>query len=167
MRVSGEAKAPMAGTVTRGCPPPWFERWKPAAPARTHVLAAAAVWTGVGMGLGMAGLVWTAEADAPWPWLLVPLAVAVGLAKGRLALDRAARRAAGRIRARGDGRCLGGFLSWRMWLFVLGMMLLGGALRRSSVPRPVLGFVYTAVGASLLWGSRIYWRVWRGWPGGS
>ncbi len=167
MRVPGEAQAPMAGTVRQGRAAAWLERWKPAAPARAHVLAAAAVWTGVGVGLGTAGLVWTAEAEPPWPWLLVPLAVAAGVAKGRFALDRAARRAAGRIRARGDGRCLGGFLSWRMWLFVLGMMVLGGALRRSSVPRPALGFVYTAVGAALLWGSRIYWKVWRQWPGGS
>jgi len=136
---------------------PAWERWKPAAPARVHLLAAALLWTGVGVGLGTAGAVWTFGAAGAWGWALVPAALVVGLLKARVALEPTARRSAARIRARGDGRCLGGFLSWRTWLFVAAMMALGAGLRRSPLPRGVLGFVYVAVGAALLWGSRVFW----------
>ncbi len=138
-----------------------LERWKPAAAARTHLLLAALLWTGVGLGLLGAGVAWSARARWPWPWVVVPAAAAAGLVKGRLALDRVARRSAARIRARGDGRCLGGFLSWRTWVFVLVMMGLGATLRRSPVPRPALGAVYVAVGVAMVWGSRVYWAGWR------
>ncbi|RMG90131.1 MAG: hypothetical protein D6708_08945 [Candidatus Dadabacteria bacterium] len=84
-------------------------------------------------------------------------AVVVGVAKARMALVPTARKALARIRARGDGRCLGGFLSWRSWLFVAAMMALGAVLRRSPVPRGLLGFVYLAVGTGLLWASREFW----------
>jgi hypothetical protein len=76
-------------------------------------------------------------------------------------LSRTARRAAARIARRGDGTCLGGFLSWQSWLFVLGMMAAGAALRRSALPRTALGVVYVAVGIALLWGSRVFWAAWR------
>jgi len=85
----------------------------------------------------------------------------LGVLKGRLVLERAARKAAARIAVRGDGRCLGGFLSWQTWLFVLAMMGMGVALRHSDVPRALLGVVYTAVGGALLWGSRTFWVAWR------
>jgi hypothetical protein len=41
------------------------------------------------------------------------VALAVGVVKSRAVLDRAARGVIEQIRARGDGRCVGGFLSLR------------------------------------------------------
>jgi hypothetical protein len=38
---------------------------------------------------------------------------------------------------------------------------MGAALRRSPLPRALLGVLYTAVGAALLWGSRTFWVAWR------
>ena len=38
---------------------PWTERWKPAAGVRTHLLAAALLWTLVGTGLSAAGVAWS------------------------------------------------------------------------------------------------------------
>lgn len=153
MRVSREAGAQVAGPVTCSA----WERWKPAARARTHALAAAVLWTLVGLGLAAAGIVWTAGGLGVWGWGSGLAAVAVGVAKARMALEPTARKALARIRARGDGRCLGGFLSWRSWMFVVAMMALGAVLRRSPVPRGLLGFVYLAVGTGLLWASREFW----------
>ncbi|NOY43955.1 MAG: hypothetical protein GXP50_00665, partial [Deltaproteobacteria bacterium] len=56
---------------------PAWERWKPAAPARVHLLAAALLWTGVGVGLGTAGAVWTFGAAGGWGWALVSAALVV------------------------------------------------------------------------------------------
>ncbi len=142
-------------------PRSFAQRWKPAARARTQVLLAALLWTGVGTGMTVAGVHWSLGAPALWPAAILAVALPVGLLKGRFALARTARAVAERIARRGDGTCLGGFLSWQTWLFVLAMMGLGAALRRSDLPRALLGLVYTAVGVALLWGCRVFWAQWR------
>ncbi len=144
-----------------------LDRWKPAARARTHLLLAGLLWTCVGAGLWLAGVRWSAQSNPPWGLVLVSAGCAVGVAKGRWALERSARASAERIARRGDGKCLGGFLSWQSWVLVLGMMAAGFVLRRIGTPPAILGFVYTAVGAGLLWGSRIYWSARRRTSGGS
>lgn len=138
-----------------------LQRFKPASRARTQVLLAALLWTCVGCGLLLAGLNWLGHSHNPWLPGLLALAIGLGLAKGQLALARTARSAAARIARRGDGTCLGGFLSWKSWLFVLVMMAGGAALRHSTLSRTILGVLYAAVGIALLWGSRVFWMEWR------
>ncbi len=136
-----------------------LERWKPAASARTHLLLAASMWCTVGTLLAAAGLHWCLGTHAATAAFLVALGLVLGALKGRFVLARTARHNAGRLVARGDGRCVGGFLGWKGWLLVPLMMGLGIALRRSPLPRPVLGVVYVAIGAALLTGSRPLWRA--------
>ena len=137
-----------------------FERWKPAASARAHVLTAALLWTCVGIGLSVAGVRWCVQATSKPVFGLLIGGVLIGVFKGKVALSRTAAKSAARIARRGDGTCLGGFLSWKSWVFVLAMMGLGIFLRHSAVPRWILGVLYTAVGVALLWGSRVYWAEW-------
>lgn len=138
-----------------------LERWKPAARARTHLLLAGSMWTGVGTGLTVAGARWTLLNGGAWSVPLLGAGVALGLFKGKVALERTAARSSNRILRRGDGKCAGGFLSWKTWLFVVAMMGLGAGLRRSPAPRALLGVIYVAVGTGLLWGSRVFWRAHR------
>lgn len=137
-----------------------LERWKPSARVRTHLLAAAGLWTVVGAGLTVVGSVWSLHGPR-WASFAVPVAVGVGLLKSWLVLDRAACRTADRIEARGDGRCLGGFLSIGTWLLVALMMTAGRILRGGLVPRHWVGLVYVAVGTALLGSSRVAWVRWR------
>ncbi|MFC1705201.1 hypothetical protein ACFL59_00080 [Planctomycetota bacterium] len=138
----------------------FLERWKPAAPATMHVLMAAVLWTCVGSGLAGAGVWWTLGLPGVWAALLLALSLLAGLMKGRFILEPKARRTVARIVARGDGRCLGGFLSGQTWLLVLAMMGLGVVLRRTDLPRIALGVVYGTVGVALLLGSRLFWVEW-------
>jgi len=142
----------------------WAERFKPAARARTHLLAAALLWTIVGLGLGAAGLFWSFGSAFPWSLALAIAGVAAGTVKGRLVIRKMADWNTARIIARGDGRCLGGFLAPKTWLLVAAMMASGMILRRSGVPRPLLGVLYTAVGTGLLIGGRQLWKAWREIP---
>ena len=137
---------------------------KPAAPALVHLLLAALTWTVVGSALVFFGVRWTLAGRFAHAWLLIVPAVTIGLAKSHFMLDRAARRVVERIRKRGDGRCLGGFLSLQTWGFVVLMMVCGCLLRGGLLPRPVVGFVYTAVGAGLLLSARLFWSAWRHHP---
>jgi hypothetical protein len=137
--------------------PTWAERWKPAAGVRTHLLAAAVLWTLVGTGLSAAGIAWSLSAREP----LIPLGIGLllGALKGIFVISRVAVRNARRIVSRGDGKCLGGFLSIKTWLLVAAMMGSGMVLRRSGVPKPVLGGIYTAVGIGLLAGCVKLWQA--------
>ena len=139
------------------------ERWKPRASRRLQLALAAGLWTVVGTGLLVAGARWTlGAAGGAAGAALLALGVALGLLKGRFVLDRAARRIAERIAERGDGRCLGGFLSARSWLLVAAMMAAGRLLRGGLLPHAVLGPLYAAIGTGLLFSSRIAWRRARG-----
>ena len=139
-----------------------LERWKPRAAGRTQLLLAAALWSCVGAALLLAGARWNLRgAGAPGGFLLVALGAAAGLLKGWFVLDRAARRIADRIASRGDGRCIGGFLSARSWLLVALMSGAGRLLRGGLLPLPVAGTLYVAIGTGLLFSSRIAWLRWR------
>ncbi|MHC4947183.1 MAG: hypothetical protein ACYTG1_02820 [Planctomycetota bacterium] len=136
-------------------------RFKPAAPRGTHLFLAATMWTLVGAGLSIAGLRWLAAVERiEWRVPLVVLALGIGAFKAVFALRPAARRIAIRIEARGDGRCLGGFFSWRTWIFVACMIGLGRGLRFVGTPWSILGVLYLAVGAALLAAS---WWLWTAW----
>ncbi len=138
----------------------WRERFKPAASMRTQVLLAAVLWTLAGSGLSIAGSAWTLAAVHGATVALVFLfALAVGWAKGNFVLSRTARRTLSRIEERGDGRCLGGFLSWGSWALVVVMILLGRTLRHSGLPAVVLGPLYVAIGIALLTGSTTFWQA--------
>ena len=94
---------------------------------------------------------------APW---IAAAAIAVGVLKSRVVLDPAARRVVERIRIRGDGRCLGGFLSLRTWGFVI-LMMVGGRFLRGTLARGIVGPLYIAVGCALCLSARLSWRAWQ------
>lgn len=137
-----------------------LERFKPAAPASAHLLLAAVLWSAVGTGLLTAGLRWSLGAESPWGRGLLPVALAAGIGKALFVLSRTAKRTISRIKARGDGRCLGGFISWQSWLIVIVMMAGGSLLRRSPTPRMIVGLVYAGVGAALFTASLYLWSAW-------
>lgn len=139
-----------------------LERWKPRASGRTQLLLAGGLWSVVGTLLLIFGSRWTLEAlGAATGALVLVLGIGAGLLKGRFVLDRAAGRIADRIAVRGDGRCAGGFLSWQTWLLVALMSGAGRLLRGGLLPRFVVGPLYAAIGAGLLFSSRVAWRHWR------
>ncbi len=139
----------------------WVEKSKPAAEARVHLMLAWVMWGMVGAVLVGFGGRWLWQSPTPsTPWL-TGLAMAIGVFKARFVLDRAARKIVDRIRERGDGRCLGGFLSLRSWAFVAAMAGGGRILRCSHIARGLLGVLYIAVGTALLLSSRVALRAWR------
>lgn len=138
----------------------WVDSHKPAANVSTHLLAAGLMWLVVGGGLMGFGVHWLwAGRPALAPWLAAA-AVVAGVVKSHLVLDRAARRVVRRITARGDGRCLGGFLSLRTWALVVLMMVLGRLLR-GGLAGWLVGALYIAVGTALLRSSRLSLHAWQ------
>jgi len=138
----------------------WAEDHKPAAAMSTHLMLAWLMWAVVGAGLAVVGMRWSWEsAPALAPWIALGT-VAAGALKSRVVLDGVARKVVERIQARGDGRCLGGFLSWRTWALVV-LMMAGGRVLRGTFAHGVVGPLYIVVGCALILSSRLTWRAWR------
>jgi hypothetical protein len=145
--------------VGRGAP--FLVRMTPAAPASTHLMLAAAMWSVVGAVMLAFGVAWVWYARGPDLRPFIAVAALLAGVKSRFVLDRAARRIVRRIRARGDERCIGGVLSPRSWFLVALMAVSGSWLRHGHLSRSLLGLLYLAVGAALLLSSRLIWRAWR------
>ncbi len=134
-----------------------WRRLKPAASVSTQLLATAALWTVVGTVLVGLGLHWSLATLTPLTATLLVLgATLVGVGKERWILRPTADRITTRIRTRGDGRCLGGALSWQSWGLVI-VMIAGGRLLRAVAPPEVVGPLYVAIGTALALASRHLW----------
>jgi hypothetical protein len=135
--------------------PSWFTKLKPGVSARTHLILASMLWTGIGALLLYRGIMYLRDDRV----LLAALAgIILGTLKSRFVLDRTAIRGVARIKTFGDNTCIGAVYSWKTWLLVLSMMLMGFVLRLSPVSPLLLGLACTAIGWSLLYSSRHGWR---------
>jgi hypothetical protein len=127
---------------------------------RHRLLFGALVWSGVGVGLGLAGTRWLVLHGGAWRWPAWAGALAVGIAKGHFLLGPRAEANARRIAESEAVRPLTDAFSGGTWVLVAGMMGMGWTLRHSGLPWGIVGWIYTAVGAALLWGGRRAWAVW-------
>ena len=55
--------------------------------------------------------------------------------------------------------CAFAFMSWKSYLIVIFMMMLGITLRHSSMPKEYLSIIYTGIGTALILSSLIYFRL--------
>ena len=120
---------------------------------------AGTMWSGVGAGLFSVGIYWLFKNGEARGFSLLFIAALLGSGKALLVLDRTTIHCISRIKSRGEDRCFGGFLSPRVWILVIGMMLLGRILRTIGLSKPILGLIYAAVGIGLLFSSRLIWRA--------
>ena len=139
----------------------WFETYKPVASSRMQLWLGGAMWSCVGVGLFAVGTYWLLKNGEAKGFILLAIAAGLGLGKALLVLDRTTASNVERVKARGEDRCFGGFLSPRVWIIVIGMMLLGRILRTIGLSKPILGVIYGAVGIGLLYSSRLIWRAWK------
>ncbi len=142
--------------------PGWLTKLKPGASPRTHLFCASMLWTTVGFFLLYRGISYLVRGQ------VLPLAIfgiILGSLKSRFILNKSAIRGVERIKKFGDNTCIGAVYSWKTWLLVLAMMLLGLVIRSSSISPAVIGTVITAIGWSLLYSSRYGWREWFNWNG--
>jgi hypothetical protein len=137
----------------------WFETYKPVASSRMQLWLGGAMWSCVGAGLFAVGTYWLLNNGETRGFILLVIAAGLGLGKALLVLDRTTASNIDRVKSRGEDRCFGGFLSPRVWIIVIGMMLLGRILRTSGLSKPILGLIYGAVGIGLLFSRRLIWRA--------
>lgn len=129
-------------------------RFKPDVSVKTRIFMAALLWSCIGLMLIWRGSHAVVGTGKEW-WLLI--AFLGGTLKSRLLLDRVAVKNITRIFDKGEYSCLGGVYSWKTWLLVVTMIVLGRVLRASSLQVWLVGLIYVTVGWSLFWSSRKGW----------
>ncbi len=136
-----------------------YNRFKPGVSRQVHLFAAPFFWSFVGIMLMLRGWYWLGTNSR---LLLAAGAIALGTLKSFFMLDKVARRSLYRIQHFGEKTCLGAVYSWKSWLLVLAMIVIGVAVRHLFSPNPLLGLLYFAIGWGLLFSSRIGWlSLWR------
>ena len=138
-----------------------LQRYKPGASVRTHLFLAAIIWSVVGFFLLMNGFVLVSLQDKLWYGVA---GLALGAAKTFFILDRVAQKNMKRIKAFDDKVCIGSVYSWKTWILVATMIVLGRILRTTILPGEVVGLIYTGVGCALLLASRLMWLEWKRTP---
>ncbi len=134
----------------------WVEKYTPKSSILTNLLVAGLMWSFVGIFLLSRGVLNLMVIDRSYLFLIIIWAL-IGLLKGRFVLDKTAVRIIDRILVRGGGKCAGGFFSPKSWGLVAAMILFGRLLRSSPLPAGLVWGVYVAIGAGLLFSSRIFW----------
>ncbi len=138
-----------------------FGKFTPLACLRTQMLTAALMWSGVGIFLFARGLLNIVNVQDEYKLLWVGIALAAGLLKAKMVLEKTATRIIHRIKERQDPSCLFGFMPLKSWLLIGGMIMLGIILRKSPLNRSLVWSVYIAIGAALFASSRIFWKNWK------
>jgi len=136
-------------------------RYKPGVSIRTHLFLAALIWSVVGFFLLANGFVLVSLQNHLW---YAVAGLTLGTAKTFFVLDRVARKNIKRIKEFEDKVCIGSVYSWKTWVLVAGMIVLGRFLRTTVLPGEVVGLIYTAVGWALMLASRLMWQTWRKTP---
>ena len=131
---------------------------KPGVSVRTHLFLAALIWSVVGFVLLTSGFVFISVKGHYW---YAGVGIILGTAKTFFILDRVARKNIKRIREFDDGVCIGSVYSWKTWVLVAAMIILGRFLRTTVLPGEVVGLIYTAVGWALMLASRLMWQTWK------
>ena len=133
-------------------------RFKPGVSIKTHLFLAALIWSVVGFFLLTNGFILISLKSQLW---YAVVGLILGTAKTFFILDRVAQKNVKRIREFEDKVCIGSVYSWKTWLLVAGMIVLGRFLRTTVLPDEVVGLIYTAVGWALMLASRLIWIEWK------
>ncbi len=128
---------------------------------RQQMLLAALMWSAVGIFLFIRGVWNISGLDDQLKYLWIAAAMAAGLLKAKVILEKTAGRIAHRICSRSPDSNLLGFLSLKSWLLIVIMIIMGKLLRATPLSRSFVWSVYVAIGAALFASSRIIWRKWK------
>ena len=126
------------------------------------VIIVGAIWFLVGLFLSIRGISWLLELGMGVKLVMFwSVAVAIGLLKGRIILQKVALKYFKRSFDIQYNK-IDLFIGWAKILGIKGgilislMIAMGIWLRHSSIDRPILGIIYLAVGIALLYASKVF-----------
>ncbi len=139
-----------------------LKSFKPAVSRSWLIAIAGFLWTGVGLMLCRLAYHWFVAVDTSSALMLGALGAVMALAAHHFGFSRIAQRNIKRLRLLTERTCVFAFQTWKGYLVIAFMIILGTILRSSPIPKPCLATVYTTIGGAIFLSSFHYYRLlWR------
>jgi hypothetical protein len=132
--------------------------YTPAVARHWLLLFAGLLWSVVGATLCITACFWLSHHDWPQSGMWAMSGVSLGACVYRLIFSSIARKNIRRIAEQPERVCLFAFQTWRSYLLIVFMAILGFVLRQSHLSRPILAAIYLTVGTGLLLSSTLYYN---------
>lgn len=140
-------------------PPYLFDKFKPAVKNSFLIFLAGIVWTGVGIMLLSLAWSWLAAESVTDRYLYAGAGVLLALLVHHFGFLKIVDKNLRRIHHMNGVRCLFAFIPWKSYLMIAVMVIMGGLLRHSMIPKKELAILYIGIGLALILSSVRYIRV--------
>ena len=135
---------------------------KPAVTKPWLVAIAGLMWTGVGVMLCRLAYHWFVVTNTGVAAILGSLGAVMALAAYHFGFSKMAQRNIKRLSLLKDRTCVFAFQTWKGYLIIGFMIILGAILRGSQIPKPYLAILYTTIGGAIFLSSFHYYNLlWR------
>ncbi len=138
------------------------KRCKPVASPHSRLLIAGTVWLSVGIGLVIVSCYWFSGSAWPLNLVLAGVSLGLGFAVFSFGFSRIAMKNISRIGTQSDLACLFSFQSWRSYLLIVLMMVMGYTIRHLPIPKYIIAIVYFTMGSALAFSSSLYFEAFSG-----
>lgn len=135
----------------------FLTKYNPAVSKYWLLMLAGLMWSGVGILLWGYAVTWLAAAPSLGSLLLGIAGLAIAWVVYKVGFSKIAQKNINRILRYADKACVFSFQAWSGYIIISVMMTGGILLKSSSIPKPYLASVYTAIGGGLFFSSFLYY----------
>ena len=135
------------------------EKFKPAVEKHILLLLAGFMWVVVGIMLLTFSCYWISTSQDDFSFVFIGTGVALALVIHHFGFLRVVDKNLRRILPMKGKKCLFSFMTWKSYVTVGFMVIIGVLLRHSSIPKPYLSILYTGIGLALILSSLRYLRA--------
>jgi len=135
-----------------------LEKWKPGVHKAWLLFIAGMLWIGVGLMLDTLAFFWLKHEIVHRALISAAIGFMLALLIHHFGFLRVVDKNLNRILPMEGARCAFSFISWKSYLLIIIMMLMGYGLRHSHLPKLYLAALYSAIGTALILSSIRYLR---------
>jgi hypothetical protein len=135
-----------------------IQKLNPAVDTKFLVLSAGLMWCGVGIMLISLAVSWLSHYQGSGKIVLYSAGFLAAMPIHHFGFLRLADKNLRRLLPLEGKRCLFSFISWKSYLIIFIMVLLGITLRHSSMPKQYLSILYNGIGLGLFLSGLRYMR---------
>jgi len=136
-----------------------FDKLKPAVDKRILIFLSFFVWVAVGAMLLNYVYTWLNFYRYDHLFIILGAGIGTALIIHHFGFLRIVDKNLGRILPMEGKKCLFSFMTWKSYMIVLVMVIMGTMLRHSSIPKNYLSIIYIGIGLSLILSSIRYFRI--------
>ncbi len=134
------------------------EKWKPGVPKSILLFIAGLMWIMVGIMLNRLAYSWLSIERIDYAFIASIIGFVCSLFIHHFGFLRIVDRNLDRILPMKGRRCVFSFMPWKSYILIFIMIVMGGLLRHSTIPKLYLSVLYIGIGMALILSSIRYLR---------